>query len=169
MAQEYEVTAFEASDFKDKNGNWWCNAAFLGVSEPVKWVVKDPAKFKVGDKVYGELKVMTSKAGKPYLRFYRQQPLEQQTYVSERSQTDKQTDEYWAERNDSIKAQFAIKTAVELLRDPAADVREDTIEHWANIFFNMVERIAKPEPYKDIVAPVMADKEAPINLDDIPF
>ena len=71
MAQEYEVTWFQPTDFADNHNNYWCNVAFQGVSEPLKWVVKDPTKVKVGDKVFGEIKEQTSKAGKPYQRFYR--------------------------------------------------------------------------------------------------
>jgi len=63
MAQEYEVTWFQPTDFADNHNNYWCNVAFQGVSEPLKWVVKDPTKVKVGDKVFGEIKEQTSKAG----------------------------------------------------------------------------------------------------------
>ncbi len=141
MAKEYELTAFDVGrePYVDPHGNTWCTAVFLGEGEPVKWVVKDPTAIKVGQKYYGSIVEQTSKAGKPYLRFKREKPPEN-TYVS----TDnKQSDEYWSERNDAIKAQFAIKTAVELLKNPEADdISEELIEHWARSFFNMVERVA---------------------------
>lgn len=70
--QEFEVMGLERSDFHDDFGNEWTNVAFVGhSSEPIKWVLKEPSKVKVGDKVYGEIVTKTSKAGKPYLRFYK--------------------------------------------------------------------------------------------------
>lgn len=141
MAKEYELTAFDTGKepFVDNHGNTWCTAVFLGEGEPVKWVVKDPTQVKIGNKYYGTISEEKSKAGKTYLRFRREKLPE----GSVSPQSDKPSDEYWSERNDAIKAQFAIKTAVELLKNPEADIQEDTIEHWARIFFNMVERVAK--------------------------
>lgn len=73
MAQEYTLTSFQDSDFKDQNGNTWCTALFEEKhNEPIKWVVKDPTKVVVGQKYYGEVKEMQSKAGKAYLRFFRE-------------------------------------------------------------------------------------------------
>lgn len=72
MAKEYELTAFEAGDFKDQHGNVWGTAVFLGEGEPVKWVVKDPLSIKIGQKYYGSITEEKSKAGKPYLRFRRE-------------------------------------------------------------------------------------------------
>lgn len=156
MAQEYELTAFEAGDFKDAHGNTWATAVFLGEGEPVKWVVKDPTAIKVGQKYYGSITEQKSKAGKTYLRFKRESVPE----GSGSPQTDKPSEEYWSERNDAIKAQFAIKAAVELLKNPEADIAEETIEHWAKIFFNMVERVADNKP---------VEKTDEVNLDDLPL
>jgi hypothetical protein len=72
MAKDYRISYFKDSDFKDMNGNTWCDVAFEGVSEPAKIVVKDPSRFSVGMEVYGELKEATTKNGKPYQRFYRE-------------------------------------------------------------------------------------------------
>lgn len=67
--REYELSAFEATDFQDNYGNHWCNAVFVGVGEPVKVVTPDPSKWVVGDKYFGEIETKTSKAGKQYLKF----------------------------------------------------------------------------------------------------
>lgn len=72
--QEYELIDLKVSDFEDNFSNKWCEATFKGVSEPVKWVIKDPSSVTLGVSYYGEIKGMTSKAGKPYNRFYRAKP-----------------------------------------------------------------------------------------------
>lgn len=78
MAQNYKVKEVQEQDtpFVDKHGNTWLTVAFEGVSEPVRWVVKDPSKVTEGMSVEGDIVEATSKAGKTYLRFKRvqQQP-----------------------------------------------------------------------------------------------
>src|SRR3990167_2153778 len=76
MSEYYELTSFKPSDFKDDYGNTWCDAAFLGHGEPVKWVVKEVGNQKVGEKYYGHIEHKTSKANKPYNRFYADKPPE---------------------------------------------------------------------------------------------
>lgn len=76
MAQDYKLLKFDPgleNPFKDQNGNLWTTAVFEGIQEEVKWVVKDPSKIQEGNSYYGEVKKATSKAGKDYLRFYREQ------------------------------------------------------------------------------------------------
>lgn len=157
MAKEYELTAFDTGKdpYVDQHGNTWCTAVFLGEGEPVKWVVKDPTVVGVGKLYYGTITEETSKAGKPYLRFRREKLPDAPPSHS----NDKPTEEYWSERNDAIKAQFAIKAAVELLKNPEADIAEDTVEHWAKIFFNMVERVADNKP----------ETKDEINVEDLPL
>jgi hypothetical protein len=182
---EYKLKNFKVGDFQDQHGNTWCDAILEGVGEPVKWVVKDPTKVTVGQSYYGEVKEMTSKAGKPYLRFYKQQKPDQAPQTG-----GQQTDEYWEDRNNSIRAQFAIKTAVELLKNPeATDITEELIEGWAKKFYNMVDRVATDKPSeapKNVVSVASdddfpdephldppeindIDTDKPINLDEIPF
>lgn len=72
--QEYELIDLKVSDFEDNFSNKWCEATFKGVSEPVKWVIKDPSTITLNATYWGEIKEMTSKAGKPYNRFYRAKP-----------------------------------------------------------------------------------------------
>lgn len=76
MVLEYTLIDFKPSDFKDDYGNTWCDAAFKGMSEPVKWAVKDPSKPVVGQNYWGTIDEKTSKAGKTYLRFNKKQPPE---------------------------------------------------------------------------------------------
>jgi hypothetical protein len=158
MAKEYELTAFDTGKepYVDQHGNTWLTAVFLGEGEPVKWVVKDPTTVKVGDKYHGSITEEKSKAGKPYLRFRREARPDGPTSPS----SDKPSDEYWSERNDAIKAQFAIKTAVELLKNPEADIAEELVEHWAKIFFNMVDRVASNQEPK---------KEPEVNVEELPL
>lgn len=70
---EYTIKDFSVSDFKDNFGNVWCSVTFEEVGEPVRWVMKPESTETVhlDTKVTGEVKEMTSKAGKPYMRFYK--------------------------------------------------------------------------------------------------
>jgi hypothetical protein len=186
MPQVYEVVAFKKGDFQDQNGNYWCDMALKGISEPVRIVVKDPTQFHDGMELYGHITDETSKAGKPYRRFRRdKQPDFHETAGGAPKKSE------WIPRDDSaIKAQFAIKAAVaayamptlaDTLKDPAAlDVYFNNVEHFASQFYSMVDRVKDsglkatgvegqpvPDEFKDKV--VEFDDEAPINLADIPF
>lgn len=152
-SQEYEVTAFDKSDFQDQNGNYWCSAIFLGVGEPVKWVVKDPTTVSVGQKVYGRITDETSKAGKAYRRFRREKKPDT-TYTPV---NDKPTEEYWADKQAQIKAQWAIGQGVHLyiaqmqsLADKDIDISDiEFIEAQARELFSMVDRIKAPAEGSD--------------------
>ncbi len=156
---EYEIIAFDTGKepFVDNHGNTWCTVAFQGISEPVRWVVKDPTKYKIGDMVYGKITQETSKAGKPYNRFRKESPSEGlQKYAEDVSQ-DKPSAEYWDNKQRQIKAQWAIGQAVQL---GIAGSNIEEIEVKAKELFSMVDRIANPidENAVDIV-----------NLNDIPL
>lgn len=71
MSQEYTISIFKPGDYQDTYGNYWCEVAFEGVSEPARWSMKEEsvAKYKPGVSVYGHLEEATSKAGKAYNRF----------------------------------------------------------------------------------------------------
>ena len=159
---EYEIVGFEATDFKDPHSNYWCNIALKGVSEPVKIVVRDPTKYAVGQKIYGKITDETSKAGKAYRRFRREAQPE-----ATPQQQGKPTDEYWADKDAGIKAQFAIKASIQY-HDKEATIVD--IENTAKVFFEMIDRVSGKQPeekQEDTVYEVHDD--APINLDDIPF
>ena len=73
MAQEYTVEDVRPRDYKDRHNNTWCDVAFKEVGEPVVWVMKDPSKARVGDKVYGSLTDEKTQNGDDYQRFRREQ------------------------------------------------------------------------------------------------
>lgn len=156
MAKEYEITALDVGrePFVDQNGNTWVTTVFMGVGEPVKWVVKDPTKFKVGDKVYGSITDEKSKAGKPYLRFRREKAPE----VTYTQQQDKPSPEYWDNKQSQIKAQWAIGQALNWVKQPESQVFNE-IEPIAKQLFAMVDRVANP------IDPNEVDI---INIKDIP-
>lgn len=160
MAKEYELTAFDTGKepYVDQHGNTWVTAVFLGEGEPVKWVVKETSALTIGNSYYGSITEEKSKAGKPYLRFRREKRPDQVSTPTKKNDW-KPDEEYWSDKDSTIKAQFAIKAAVELLKNPEADIAEDTVEHWAKIFFNMVERVAANEDAK----------EPNVNVEDLPL
>lgn len=107
MPQEYIVRAFKAGDFKDNYGNTWCEVAFDGISEPVRWVVQDPSKVELGQVVYGHIEDATSKAGKPYNRFKTDKREEQASTPPARAVA--------LNTEDSIARAVALKAAVEIV------------------------------------------------------
>lgn len=144
MAQDYVLTAFNPSDFQDPHGNTWCDAAFQGVSEPVKIVVKDPTQYKEGQTLYGEITDATSKAGKSYLRFKRQQKPEQA------GSSEPSTKKEWQPRDDDgIKAQFAIKTAMSYYAGSGKTYDKDGLETLAKELYSMVDRVKGTDPVKE--------------------
>lgn len=133
--KEYVISHFQAGDYKDSNGNTWCNVLFEGrQNEPIRWVVKDPSAFSVGQTVYGHVETKTSQAGKDYLRFYRDQkpPDEPQGRTGGSS---------WQPRDDmAIRAQWAIGQAVAWSIGNDLDKIGD-LEGIAKNFFVMVDRV----------------------------
>lgn len=161
MSENYVLKSFKVGDFKDNYGNTWCEAIFEGYGEPVKWVVKDPSRIKEGETYYGRVEDKTSKAGKPYARFYAEQ--------KEDSPKPKQDDAYWQDKQDTIMAEWAIGQAVSASELKASDDNYFAdIEHLANQFFKMVDRVAKQEPAPD---PALTDEDykEEISVDDIPY
>lgn len=162
MAQEYELTSFKVSDFKDDHGNTWCDATFKGFGEPMKWVVKDPSRAEIGKVYYGRIEEKTSKAGRPYNRFYTEAKPETEG---------KPTDEYWAAKQAEIKAEWSIGQAIQYTA--GKDVSLDTIEDIAADLFAMVERIKAgrvvSDTEKDEDEVFDPDETETINLDEIPF
>lgn len=138
MAQEYTVTQFQPSDFRDDHGNTWCDMVLQGIGEPVKIVVKDPNSITTGAVLYGTVKEMTSKAGKQYNRFYREQRPEQAQGGSKY--------EPRADHHEEIKAQWAIGQAVQMTIGFAqvnkeVNYSERYIEEEAKKLYAMVERV----------------------------
>lgn len=120
-----------------KKGNTWESSygqmqsyalALDGVGEPVQLNKKVPVKTEpqVGDELHGTLEEQ-ERGGRTYYKI----------------KLDQQQSGFKGQPKDeaAIKAQFAIKTAVQLLRNPDAEVSAETIEHWAKEFYAMVERV----------------------------
>lgn len=144
MAQEYEVLQFKAGDFQDSHGNYWCDMALRGVSEPVRIVVKDPMQFHDGMMLYGRVEDATSKAGKPYRRFYREQKPDSEQSSSQHASKPKlsnQDDKYWDDKNAQIRAQWAIGQAVTLSGQTDHPNGLVMIEEWAKELYAMVDRV----------------------------
>lgn len=108
----YELTELDVSDFKDNYGNTWCDAVFVGIGEPVKWVLKDPDSVKVGEKYYGEIEEKISKAGKAYLKFKRAKPEDSSQQGSYQESPEKQ---------DSINRAVALNNAVAMLSQTGSE------------------------------------------------
>ena len=147
--QDYTIIQFKKGDFQDNHGNYWCDAVFKGVGEPVKMVVKDPTSFTDNMSVYGEIKQLTSKAGKEYNRFYRSpKPETDESTSDSKVATTSTTKSNWTPRDDDrIVAQWAIGQAVqfESTRNNTKINTED-IEKTAKDFYSMVERVKTSIP-----------------------
>jgi len=142
--QIYEVSYFKVGDYKDANGNTWCNVLFKGrANEPLRWVVKDPSTISVGQTVYGHIETKTSQAGKPYQRFYRDQRPD-----PSQAPTGSSSGSSWTPRDDmAIRAQWAIGQAIAYLSPDLSQMTgspDSHIEKWAKTFFAMVDRVKAP-------------------------
>lgn len=112
--QEYKILQFKKGDFQDAHLNYWCDMALEGVSEPVRIAVKDPMTYSDGMTLYGHITDETSKAGKPYRRFRKDQRDEGQQSFSgaSPSKSNYKTDDHTQE---SIARSVALKAAVDYL------------------------------------------------------
>ena len=152
MTQEYELVDLRISDFKDDYGNSWVDAAFQGVSEPVKWVVKDPDTLKVGQKYYGRIDVKTSKAGKTYNRFYKEQ--KEDTPGTPEN----------ASKEESIHRSVALQQAVAYTI--GHKLPEKGVTELADTFYDWLVGKVEPEEAKLSSEDL---GENGVNLDDIPY
>lgn len=168
QAKEYEVTDIKISDFRDSYNNTWCDMVLMGFGEPVKIVLKDPSTVKIGDKLYGTVNETKSKAGKTYYKFKKEQRPDYE-------QRQEKSDEYWAEKDASIRAQFAIKGAIELVNGQEEKPNEVflAIEQYAKELFSMVDRVSgKVEAVQESEATLLMNKldsGVPINFDELPY
>lgn len=172
MAKEYELTAFEKSDYKDTNGNYWCTAVFMGEGEPVKWVMKAETipKIQVGNKYYGRIEDWTSSKGKTMPRFY----TEKRQDANASQPTNQQSDEYWDDRNAAIRAQWAINQSREYIQHMLGENAKLTeILDTAKVFYGMVDQVSGKEVTEEAkvgkAVSDMVDNGAAINLDEVPY
>lgn len=152
MSQEYRIIQFTPSDFKDQMSNFWCDVVFEGVSEPCKWVMqaKTIPTIQVGEAVYGHIEQMTSKAGKTYNRFKKDQLPEKAPDPQTPATTHSAPAVDWDAKDRNIRAQFAIKAAIAYgtPETPLAD-----IEASAKAFYAMVDRVAGSNTQNDSEMP----------------
>ena len=172
MSQTYEVMDFKIGTFQDNYGNTWCNMALKGQGEPITIVLKDPTTVKVGDSLTGDIKDATSKANKPYLRFYKEKQEGGYSNSSQGTTKPKQTDEYWSDKDAGIKAQMAVKASANLWSNKEWSIKD--IEETAISLLNIVEKIkvssnSEPVTGQDEVHDFDINDQDIINLDDIPF
>lgn len=169
---EYTIKQVKTNDIWSNNyGEFQSYALVLeGIGEPVSMNKKVPVENppKIGDKLFGKLEMMSAKSGRNYYKFKTETRPEQ---------SEKPSEEYWEEKNRTIRAQWAIGQAVnEATAINEAEAYKD-IEKRAKEFFLMVDRVRKTEVAEDQqsekpnnqVAETPAIDDEPINLDDIPF
>ena len=176
MSQEYKVIQLSQDKAKEWNGPngviFYKKAKLEGHEKPVEIGKKTKDGLKVGDTIYGHIEATD------YVTDKFKSDSRPQAQAS--SQAPKQTDEYWADKDAGIKAQFAIKaaiayTAVVYNKDDAEKLdTEGNIERLAKDFFAMVDRVKlgeqDMEDRNDIGDGVLdKDDVDVINLDDIPF
>ena len=126
MAQEYTVANVQVGDAKDQHGNSWVALHFEGVAESASALMKNIPE--VGQRLYGSITTETSKAGKQYKRFRREQRPEneggvQSNWTSTKDLMGKAAES--ASKTDSINRAVALKAAVE---GKYSDEPEKTIE-----------------------------------------
>lgn len=171
MAQDYVLRSFKKEDFQDAHGNYWCTAAFEGVGEPVKWVVKNPMSIQEGQTYYGEIKELTSKAGKPYMRFYKQQKpdgaLTSSNAPSERSGG-------YKDNSDGQRQGMCINNAATFITSQNTE-NTMTPAEWAEMVYEFASALYQKgelkaaETAKPDVVITDINEDEPINLNDIPF
>ena len=183
MGQEYKVTKVSSEkprEWSNPHGGtvYYIKTMLEGHSKPVSIGKKTPDALKPGFMVYGVIEPSD---------------LPEDKFKGEKKpEFNSPKDVNWDERNNSIRAQFAIKAAVQAVGNtpsPDAQVKDETalgtyfdnIEYTARQFNEMVDRITKPEikasydedfdgPHQDPEElNNLVDSGEPINLDDIPF
>lgn len=148
-----------------------------GVGEPVRIVVKDPMQFQAGMTLYGDITEETSKAGRQYLRFRRAER------PDGTPKQDKPSEEYWEQKNATIRAQWAIGQAMtwQVSQD---QINWEQLESDAKRIYAMVDEVSGSQENQERVAeevtdrvPVEAydglvtdkDMEEEVDLSNIPF
>lgn len=183
MSQEYKITKVSADkprEWPNPHGGtvYYIKVMLEGHDKPVSVGKKAPDALKPGFTVYGTIEP----SDLPEDKFKAEVKPE---FNSPKDGVN------WEERNNSIRAQFAIKAAVQAVGTtppPDAQVKDktalgtyfDNVEYTARQFYQMVDRLTKPEvkatldddfdgPHHDADELNSLVDSEPINLDDIPF
>lgn len=168
MSQDYVIKDIKKND-------QWSNAfgtfqsytlALNGVGEPVSMNKKTPVNQEpqIGDSIYGSLELQTAKNGRTFYRFKSEKKEEAP------AQKQEQSDEYWNERNNAIRAQWAINQAREYIQHMLGDNAKLTeILDTAKLFYAMVEQVtADDTKFQEAVAKAF-DVDGGINVEDVPI
>lgn len=157
--KEYTIKTYKPGDFKDMNGNAWTEVLFEEyASEPIKWVVKDPTAYSIGQKVYGHLETKESKAGKPYLRFYRDQKPDFHGGGAASVGSVAAKKEWQPKDEHAIAKAVALKAAVDIVAPGnAGDISKDIVLGIADTFLAWLEADkpkldATPDPMQPVHA-----------------
>lgn len=142
MAQEYTVKSWKVWEnedgiIRDQHGNYKGSVLFEEESgEQIDATFKEQPN--VGDKKYGDIVEYTTKAGKPRQKFQRANRLEEGANVGTAATT---KGSYQPRDDASIKAQFAIKGAIQLEIGSNGDYSLSHIEETAKQLFSMIDRV----------------------------
>lgn len=164
MGQYYKLKDFKVGDYKDPNGNTWCNAVFEGHGEPVRWVVKEPEKIVLGSNYYGHMEDKMSQADKPYVRFYREKEPETSSTATQSPSNSSIPTVDWDAKNKDIRAQMAVKTAAVLYANNK-EWNLDDLEHTARELYTMVDRVKLGTPGYDKAKAVAEDLKPDTDYD----
>jgi len=160
MARDYEVLDFKKGTFKDDYGNWYCNMALKGVGEPVTIAVKDPTQFETGMTLYGTIETKTSRAGKEYLKFKREQKEESVGTQGVAQKGSWQPES--PERQDSINRSVAINNAAVVFQ--GTGVEAERVIAYADSFYTWLTAARATTAVDETFTGT-----EPVNLDDIPY
>lgn len=146
--QDYTLKSLKISDFKDDHDNTWCDAIFAEYGEPVKWVLKEPLSIREGVKYFGHVEVKTSKAGKPYNRFYRDKLPETAPATTGAGSTWVESPEKQESINRSVSLNNAVLSALHLGLETPAQVLDvaNTYLAWLT---SPAAPVKSPEPEYD--------------------
>lgn len=170
----FTVEIVEPNDFlNDKLENdmygIYYTVKFEGDASTHLWQAKKAPE--VGEKVYGHIEMAKSGKSTKFKRAKKEEiPQEEQTTLAPTGANPRPADDYWNDKDASIRAQWAIGQA----KDWALgnDMDFDEIEVVANEFFGMVQRVkgglSVADVKKAIPDVVVEPEDGPITYEDIP-
>lgn len=145
MASEYRVKTVKQSGEPDQYGNYGYWVEFEGHQSSVLMRAKNAPE--VGGMEYGTVSQETSKAGKPYFKFKREQREDGQQFHSEVKSFKGEKKEWQPRDDNAIRAQWAIGQAVTSIgKIPMNESDYAHIELVATKFYSMVDRVKGNDP-----------------------
>lgn len=180
MAQEYTVTRISQQPPREYDGDYgkvyYIKTQLEGHDKPVSIGKKDPHALRAGDKVYG--RIIETQYDEDKFQAERRD----NNHVGNKGSFNGNKGHYQPRDDAAIRAQFAIKAAIEYCKTNDPNSLND-VEEYARRFYAMVDSVkgglkgntplrdgfnkAKEEVHE--VPAAVLDGSAPIDLDDIPF